>query len=146
VLEAARTRIEGSVRALRRVAKRSRTLRRIKGRLTGRRQQIHLELVRLRARIAGEHTGRAAVNPENMVWIFGSGRSGSTWLRSMMGEMSSHRVWEEPYVGALFGELSGRSPTSERSSASSMPGPRRRTCAPRASSWVSLSAKGGRDL
>jgi hypothetical protein len=102
---------------LRRVAKRSRTLRRIKGRLTGRRQQINLELVRLRARVAGEHTGRAALNPENMVWIFGSGRSGSTWLRSMMGEMSSHRVWEEPYVGALFGEFYARAPQENLRSA-----------------------------
>jgi hypothetical protein len=43
------------------------------------------------------------VRPENVVWIFGSGRSGSTWLRSMMAEMEGHRVWEEPMVGQLFG-------------------------------------------
>ncbi len=40
-----------------------------------------------------------------MVWIFGSGRSGSTWLRSMMGDVNDHRVWEEPMVGRLFGEF-----------------------------------------
>ncbi|MGI8911743.1 MAG: hypothetical protein ACR2JR_14500, partial [Rubrobacteraceae bacterium] len=28
------------------------------------------------------------VRAENLVWIFGSGRSGSTWLRSMMSEMT----------------------------------------------------------
>lgn len=48
------------------------------------------------------HSG---VRPENMVWIFGSGRSGSTWLRGMIGEMKSYRVWEEPLVGRLFGEF-----------------------------------------
>jgi hypothetical protein len=116
MLEATRTRVKGSVRALRRVAKRSRTLRRIKGRLKGRRQQIQFELAGLRARLAGDGTDSGAVKPENMVWIFGSGRSGSTWLRSMMGEMSGHHVWEEPMVGRLFGEFYARSPQENRRS------------------------------
>lgn len=51
----------------------------------------------------GEH--RSGVRAENVVWIFGSGRSGSTWLRSMMEEMDRHVVWEEPLVGCLFGEF-----------------------------------------
>lgn len=50
-------------------------------------------------------SGTGNVRPENMIWIFGSGRSGSTWLRSMMSEMTGHRVWEEPMVGLLFGEF-----------------------------------------
>ena len=50
------------------------------------------------------------VDPAGIVWIFGSGRSGSTWLRRMMGEMPGHRVWEEPMVGALFGEFYARAP------------------------------------
>jgi len=41
----------------------------------------------------------------NVVWIFGFGRSGSTWLSSMMGEMKGHTVWQEPTVGALFGNF-----------------------------------------
>ena len=45
------------------------------------------------------------VRSENIVWIFGSGRSGSTWLSSMMGEMSRQTVWEEPWVGTLFGNF-----------------------------------------
>lgn len=49
--------------------------------------------------------GESDVNPENLVWIFGTGRSGNTWLRSMMGEMNGHRVWEEPMVGSLFGNF-----------------------------------------
>jgi hypothetical protein len=116
-LEAARAQGDRAVRALRRLAKRSRTLRRIKGSLKGRRQQAHLELAGLRAKLAGESGPRAAVNPEKMVWIFGSGRSGSTWLRSMMGEMGGHHVWEEPMVGRLFGEFYARSPQENRRSA-----------------------------
>ena len=106
-----------AARALRRLAKRSRTLRRIKGSLKGRRQQAHLELAGLRAKLAGESGPRTAVNPEKMVWIFGSGRSGSTWLRSMMEEMPGHHVWEEPYVGSLFGEFYARAPQENRTSA-----------------------------
>ncbi|MGH3087690.1 MAG: sulfotransferase, partial [Rubrobacteraceae bacterium] len=50
-------------------------------------------------------SGVRGVDPAKMVWIFGSGRSGSTWLRGMMGEMSGHVVWEEPMVGRLFGSF-----------------------------------------
>jgi len=48
------------------------------------------------------------IRAEKMVWIFGSGRSGSTWLRSMMAEMEHHAVWEEPMVGLLFGSFHDR--------------------------------------
>ena len=41
----------------------------------------------------------------NVVWIFGFGRSGTTWLSSLMGEMENHTVWHEPAVGALFGNF-----------------------------------------
>ena len=59
--------------------------------------------------VANDKVGRSGgVKPENMIWIFGTGRSGSTWLRSMMSEMKSHRVWEEPMVGKLFGEFYGK--------------------------------------
>jgi hypothetical protein len=42
---------------------------------------------------------------ENMVWIFGSGRSGSTWLGKMMGELKGYALWNEPQVGSLFGRF-----------------------------------------
>lgn len=45
------------------------------------------------------------MNPKNLVWIFGSGRSGSTWLARMMGELEGFSVWNEPLVGTLFGDL-----------------------------------------
>jgi len=80
-------------------------------RLVGGRQRVRFEISELRARLAGDSGSRGGgVNPENMIWIFGSGRSGSTWLRSMMEEMSGHRVWEEPMVGRLFGDFYVRAP------------------------------------
>lgn len=53
----------------------------------------------------GQATG---VNPANVVWIFCTARSGSTWLRSMLGDLVDGEVWEEPKVGRLFGEFYAR--------------------------------------
>ena len=72
---------------------------------TGRWPRLHVVRARV-ARAAATGLGtKSGADPAKMIWIFGSGRSGSTWLRSMMGEMSRHRVWEEPLVGKLFGEF-----------------------------------------
>jgi LPS sulfotransferase NodH len=38
-----------------------------------------------------------------VLWIFGTGRSGTTWLASMLAGFGAH--WNEPYLGALFGEF-----------------------------------------
>jgi hypothetical protein len=76
--------------------------------------------MRLAERRSGRVGGRkrvGKVRPDRMVWIFGSGRSGSTWLRSMMGDVKRHRVWEEPMVGKLFGEFYERSQKDNRVSA-----------------------------
>src|SRR5918998_1542206 len=43
------------------------------------------------------------VAPENLIWIFGVGRSGSTWLLRMMSGDPRSVVWNEPMVGQLFG-------------------------------------------
>lgn len=48
-------------------------------------------------------TGR--ISPENLVWIFGSARTGSTWLGAMMADLENHAWWREPMVGYLFGHL-----------------------------------------
>ena len=74
--------------------------------LAGKYREVPLLAASLRRRFDG---GPArGVRPENIVWIFGSGRSGSTWLRSMMGDPSRHLVWEEPMVGQLFGDFHRR--------------------------------------
>ena len=84
-------------RALRRVAGRSRKL-----------KQGYRWLAARYRRISG--TG---VKPENIIWIFGSGRSGSTWLRSMMEDLERHQLWEEPMIGQLFGQFHERAPEVE---------------------------------
>ncbi|WP_119067285.1 sulfotransferase [Rubrobacter indicoceani] len=45
------------------------------------------------------------VLPENMVWVFGTGRSGSTWISRMMRDLSGFALWNEPLVGHMIGHL-----------------------------------------
>jgi hypothetical protein len=63
------------------------------------------EIAGLKQRLEAPAPRAGGVDPENMVWIFCSNRSGSTWLSSMMGEIEGHEVWNEPLVGKLFGDL-----------------------------------------
>ena len=58
----------------------------------------------LRAALDGSSKTRG-VRAENIIWIFGSGRSGSTWLSSMMGDLTGQTLWGEPWVGTLFGNF-----------------------------------------
>jgi hypothetical protein len=62
------------------------------------------EIVELRAGLAAG-VGTEGVQPENIVWMFGTGRTGSTWLASMMEGLENCAVWHEPLVGELFGHL-----------------------------------------
>jgi hypothetical protein len=63
------------------------------------------ENAKLRSRLAAGSFGLpgGGVKPENMIWMFGSGRTGSSWLSTMMGDLEGHARWNEPYVGELFG-------------------------------------------
>src|ERR687897_110752 len=63
------------------------------------------ENARLRSRLAAGSFGLpgAGIKPENVIWMFGSGRTGSSWLSTMMGDLEGHARWNEPYVGELFG-------------------------------------------
>jgi len=59
------------------------------------------EISRLRTKLA---TGaEAGIGPENIIWMFGVARTGSSWLASMMGDLEGHAMWYEPYVGEVFG-------------------------------------------
>jgi len=53
----------------------------------------------------GNSTESNSIRPENIVWVFGNAKTGSTWLAFMMEEIKAHTVWREPYVGELFGRL-----------------------------------------
>ena len=79
-------------------------------------RELNLAVDGIRRGIVGEATQHGGVSPEKIVWIFGSGRSGSTWLRSMMGEMQGHRIWEEPLVGRLFGGFYNAAQPGQRDS------------------------------
>ncbi len=54
------------------------------------------------ARTGADGSSAGGVAPENMIWIFGTGRTGSTWLAAMMEEPEGHDVWFEPRVGTVF--------------------------------------------
>jgi hypothetical protein len=82
-------------------ASHARELARVRMRL----EEKEREIAGLRQRLAAPAPRAGGVNPENVVWIFCSNRSGSTWLSSMMGEVEGHEVWNEPLVGKLFGDL-----------------------------------------
>ncbi len=51
----------------------------------------------------GPITGGEGIKARNIVWIFGAGRSGTTWLRDMLCSVEGYSPWEEPLVGRLFG-------------------------------------------
>lgn len=57
-----------------------------------------------RAASEADGDGGAGVRPENVIWLFGTGRSGNTWLSSMMEDLG-YALWREPSVGKLFGEF-----------------------------------------
>ncbi len=81
-----------------------------KDRITRQRRRIKRfeeehERRRLRTRLLQEDSeDHGGIKPENIVWIFGTGRSGNTWLAAMM-ESAGHAVWSEPAIGRLFGEF-----------------------------------------
>ncbi len=39
---------------------------------------------------------------KKIVWIFGSGRSGTTWLAGILSKHEENFWWDEPYIGAHF--------------------------------------------
>lgn len=77
-------------------------------------QRLRKALKERDRRIARLEEGNCAVRAENVVWIFGTARTGSTWLGSMMEEMEGQVHWREPYVGALFGNFYYGRPESHR--------------------------------
>ena len=58
---------------------------------------------KVRGRGMPEETG--GMRPENLVWVFGTARTGSSWLSAIMGEVGGYSRWHEPLVGHLFGNL-----------------------------------------
>ncbi len=57
---------------------------------------------------------RPGVQPESLVWIFGAGRTGSTWLANMINEMPRTSFWNEPMVGRMFGDFYANASPGQR--------------------------------
>lgn len=51
---------------------------------------------------------------EQLAWIIGCGRTGSTWLAEMLGSLSQIRRWHEPYFGRFLKHLADRPDEQER--------------------------------
>lgn len=66
-------------------------------------EKRNLQLARLRAN--PDVKGGGTVEVENIIWMFGMARTGSTWLAEMMDEPVGHTAWREPLVGELFGNF-----------------------------------------
>jgi hypothetical protein len=48
---------------------------------------------------------RKPLRTKQLIWMFGSPRTGSTWLSKIMAELENQERWHEPYVGLLFGSF-----------------------------------------
>jgi LPS sulfotransferase NodH len=70
-------------------------------------KEKEMEVSRLSAKLVASESGgenrTGNVNPENVIWILGTARTGSTWLGDMMKSLPGHDLWHEPRVGELFG-------------------------------------------
>jgi len=42
------------------------------------------------------------INPENIVWVFGPPRGGTTWLSEMMAAPKGRKLWREPFFGVVL--------------------------------------------
>jgi hypothetical protein len=62
-------------------------------------------IARLEKDASSLETPASSLSAENIVWVFGTIRTGSTWLGSMMGDLKGHTMWNEPRVGELFGHF-----------------------------------------
>ncbi len=65
-------------------------------------EQENSEL-RVKLATSTENLESYGVRPENIIWIFGTARTGSTWLSDMMKDLAGYDRWHEPLVGDLFG-------------------------------------------
>jgi hypothetical protein len=65
-------------------------------------------------RQAEQERSVARLAEERIAWIIGCGRSGSTWLAEMLGDLPRIRRWHEPYFGRFLKHLHERPDDLER--------------------------------
>ena len=51
------------------------------------------------------NAAESRINSTNIVWIFGTGRTGSSWLWRMLVSQKRRVGWNEPYAGSIFSRL-----------------------------------------
>lgn len=83
------------------VSNKNEQLEKVRRRVARKDQQLARLRENLTKRAAEARTG--GPRPENIIWIFGTARTGSTWLSALMGDLPEHEEWREPNVGNLFG-------------------------------------------
>lgn len=92
------------------VAKRNQQLKNRWERLQGLREQVsekdqQLKMLQgklIQADLSGDGKEPGKIKPENIVWIIGSPRTGSTWLSRMLDELEGCEVWQEPFFGVVL--------------------------------------------
>ncbi len=94
-------------RSLEAAAKRNQNLKKAFYRARGLYHGVRMRIFESRAEPAAiSDARRLGVNPENVLWIFSTARSGTTWLRGMLADLlAGSEVWEEPKVSQLFGNF-----------------------------------------
>lgn len=60
---------------------------------------------RRRPPATGSRNVERSVREDQLVWMFGSPRTGSTWISGVMAELDNQKRWNEPHVGLLFGSF-----------------------------------------
>lgn len=58
----------------------------------------------------------AGTSEDRIAWIIGCGRTGSTWLAEMLGDLPRIRRWHEPYFGRFMKHVSERPEELDRRS------------------------------
>lgn len=69
-----------------------------------------------RLRAAEQERAVGGTAEDRIAWIIGCGRTGSTWLAEMLGDLPGIRRWHEPYFGRLFRHVHERPGDLRRSS------------------------------
>lgn len=82
----------------------------LQGHLYEHRAEAMLNVLRERE---GEYQGAEQFD-DHIAWVTGCGRTGSTWLSEMLGEISSIRRWHEPYFGRFLKHIHERPADRER--------------------------------
>jgi len=93
----------GTLNSLRSFVKGNKHLKKGYLRLKGSYHRTRLRRAGLRTNPPGRGARTGGADPANIVWIFCTSRSGSTWLRSMLEDIVPGEIWEEPKVAKLFG-------------------------------------------